>query len=68
MPVMNGLEAVRSLKTSMPTVPVIIFREYSDVFSETEARSTGVYALVSKSEHVSVLIEHVRRACGEMAA
>ena len=60
MPVMNGIDATRALKTLMPMVPVIIFSEYSDVFSEKEARSAGISALVSKSEHVSVLIDRVR--------
>jgi len=60
MPVMNGIDAARTLKTLMPMVPVIIFSEYSDVFSEQEALSAGVSALVSKSEHVSVLIDRVR--------
>jgi DNA-binding NarL/FixJ family response regulator len=60
MPVMNGIDTARALKTLMPTVPVIVFSEYSNVFSETEARSAGISALVSKSEHVSVLIDKVR--------
>jgi DNA-binding NarL/FixJ family response regulator len=57
MPVMNGIDATRALKTLMPMVPVIVFSEYSDVFSEKEARSAGISAMVSKSEHVSVLID-----------
>jgi DNA-binding NarL/FixJ family response regulator len=60
MPVMNGIEATRALKTLMPMVPVIIFSEYSDAFSEKEARSAGISALVSKSEPVSVLIHKAR--------
>jgi DNA-binding NarL/FixJ family response regulator len=68
MPVMNGIEAVAALKKLMPSVPVIIFSEYSDVFTAKEALSAGVSVLVSKSEHVSVLLNHVRRLCGEMAA
>ena len=60
MPVMNGIDAARALKTLMPTVPLIMFSEYSDVFSEQEAQSAGVSALVSKSEHVSFLIEKAR--------
>jgi DNA-binding NarL/FixJ family response regulator len=60
MPVMNGIDAARTLKTLMPMVPLIIFSEYSDVFSEQEARSAGISALVSKSEHASVLIDRVR--------
>src|SRR5213079_3488901 len=31
MPVMNGIDAARVLKGMMPTVPLIIFSEYSDV-------------------------------------
>jgi DNA-binding NarL/FixJ family response regulator len=68
MPVMNGIDAARALKRLMPRVPLIIFSEYSDLFSENEARSAGISALVSKSEHVSVLIEKVRRLCGQIAA
>jgi len=57
MPVMNGIDATRALKTLMPMVPVIVFSEYSDVFSEKEARSAGISAMDSKSEHVSVLMD-----------
>jgi DNA-binding NarL/FixJ family response regulator len=60
MPVMNGIDATRALKTLMPMVPLIIFSEYSDAFTEKEARSAGISALVSKSEHVSVLIDKAR--------
>jgi DNA-binding NarL/FixJ family response regulator len=60
MPVMNGIDAARVLKRSMPMVPLIMFSEYSDMFSEKEARSAGVSALVSKSEHLSVLVGKAR--------
>jgi DNA-binding NarL/FixJ family response regulator len=49
MPVMNGIEAACVLKRLMPMTPIIVFSEFSDVFSDREARSTGVAALVSKS-------------------
>jgi DNA-binding NarL/FixJ family response regulator len=68
MPVMNGIEAAGVLKGLMPTVPLIIFSEYSDVFSENEARSAGVSALVSKSEHVSVLVGKARALLYDIAA
>ncbi len=68
MPVMNGIEAARVLKRLMPTAPLIIFSEYSDVFSEQEARSAGVSALVSKSEHVSVLLGKARSLLDPLAA
>ena len=60
MPVMNGLDAARVLKRTMPAVPVIMFSEYSNAFSEQEARSAGISALISKAEHVSVLVEKAR--------
>jgi CheY-like chemotaxis protein len=59
MPVMDGIEATRALKALMPTVPVIIFSDYSDVFSEKEAQSAGII-LVRKSENLALLIERVR--------
>lgn len=49
MPVMNGIDATRALKTLMPTVPVIVFSEYSDVFSEKEARSAGIWRRFASS-------------------
>jgi DNA-binding NarL/FixJ family response regulator len=60
MPVMNGLDAARVLKREMPEVPIIMFSAYGDSFSEHEARSAGVSALVSKSEHLSVLLDKAR--------
>jgi len=68
MPVMNGIDAARALKSLLPSVPLVIFSEYSNVFSENEARSAGVSALVSKSEHISVLLDKMRRLCGRIAA
>jgi len=67
MPVMNGIEAARVLRRLMPAVPLIVFSEYCDVFSEEEARSVGVSAMVSKSEHVSVLLEKARALLYPMA-
>jgi two-component system, chemotaxis family, chemotaxis protein CheY len=68
MPVMNGLDAARVLKRLMPTVPLVMFSEYSDAFSEQEARSIGISALVSKSEHVSVLVDKARCLLYDLAA
>ena len=62
MPVMNGLDATRILKQMMPEVPVIMFSAYRSSSTEKEARSAGASALVSKFEHISVLIGKARRA------
>jgi DNA-binding NarL/FixJ family response regulator len=68
IPVMNGLEAARVLKRIMPGVPLIMFSEYSNAFSEQEARSAGISALVSKSEHVSLLVAKARALLYDLAA
>jgi DNA-binding NarL/FixJ family response regulator len=68
MPVMTGIEAACALKRLMPMTPIIVFSEYSDVFSEGEARKTGVAAVVSKTEDLSVLVEKARAVVHPMAA
>jgi DNA-binding NarL/FixJ family response regulator len=68
MPVMNGIESACALKRLMPMTPIIVFSEYSDVFSDREARTTGVAALVSKTEGLSVLVEKARAVFHASAA
>jgi DNA-binding NarL/FixJ family response regulator len=68
MPVMNGVEAACELKRLMPMVPIIVFSEYGDVFSEREARATGISAVVSKDAKLSVLLDRARSVFYSMAA
>jgi DNA-binding NarL/FixJ family response regulator len=68
MPVMNGFAAARVLKRLMPTVPLVMFSNYSEAFSEQDIRSAGISALVSKSEHASVLVEKARSLLYDIAA
>ena len=68
MPVMNGLEAARALTRLMPELPVIMYSAFSDSFTQREARSAGVSALVSKSENTSVLLGKARSLVYEIAA
>ena len=68
MPVMNGLDAARALTRLMPEVPVIMYSAFSDSFTEKEAHSAGVSALVSKSEPVSVLLGKARSLVYQIAA
>ncbi len=68
MPMMNGIEAACELKRLMPMVPIIVFSEYGDVLSEREARSSGISGIVSKTEHLSVLLDKARAAlCSAVA-
>lgn len=68
MPMMNGVEAARELKRLMPRVPIIVFSEYADVFSEREARSAGISAVVPKTAQLSVLLDKAREALYSLAA
>ena len=68
MPEMNGIDAARTLKRLMPSVPLIVFSGYSDVFTAEEAHSIGISALVSKTEHVSHLVGKARALLQPMAA
>ena len=68
MPVMNGVEAACELKRLMPMVPIIVFSEYGDVFSEREARATGISAVISKTEHLTVLLDKARAVLYSAAA
>src|SRR5690242_5712237 len=50
MPVMNGLEAARALKLHMPLVPLLMFTNNAGGILDTEARSAGIVAVISKSD------------------
>ena len=65
---MNGIEAACALKRLMPMVPIIVFSEYGEVFSEREARATGISGFVSKAEHLSVLLDRARAVLYPLAA
>jgi DNA-binding NarL/FixJ family response regulator len=60
MPVMNGFDAARVLKRTMPTVPLIMYSAFADKLAESQARLIGISEVVSKSEHASVLIHRAR--------
>ena len=56
MPVMNGLDAARTLRRLMPTVPLIMYSAFAERLAEHQARLIGISEVVSKSEQASVLI------------
>ena len=60
MPVMNGFDAARVLKRLMPAVRLIMYSAFGDRLAEKQARLIGISEVVSKSEHVSVLIHKAR--------
>jgi len=68
MPVMNGLDAARELKGLMPTVPLIMYSAFGDVFGEQQARLIGISELVSKSQPAASLVNKARSLLYQNAA
>ena len=68
MPVMNGLDAARVLKRTMPQVPLIMYSAFQDTVIEQQARSIGISETVSKSDRVTILIEKARKLIHKSAA
>lgn len=68
MPVMNGFDAARFLKRLMPAVPLIMYSAFGDKVAEYQARVIGISEVVSKSEHVSMLIHKARGLLNSSAA
>jgi CheY-like chemotaxis protein len=66
MPVMNGLEAARELSVLMPHVPLLMFTNNVGAATEKEARSAGIFAVVSKSDSDSSqqLVAHAKTLLG----
>jgi DNA-binding NarL/FixJ family response regulator len=50
MPLMNGLQTVLELKRISPSLPLILFTNFASLHLEEIALSSGVNAVVSKSE------------------
>jgi CheY-like chemotaxis protein len=51
MPVINELDAARELKMLMPHVPLLMFTNHAGEIVGKEARSAGISAVISKSDH-----------------
>jgi DNA-binding NarL/FixJ family response regulator len=50
MPVMNGLEAARVLKRSLPSLPLVMFTSFTSPQLSKEVLSAGVSAVVPKDK------------------
>jgi DNA-binding NarL/FixJ family response regulator len=68
MPVMNGLEAAKSLHKLMPAVPLIMYTSFTTKHLKEEVLAAGVSRVVEKSESVSDLISAVRLLVATEAA
>jgi DNA-binding NarL/FixJ family response regulator len=59
MPVLNGMDAARELKKLMPSVPIILFTQYSDLGNTLSHDQLHVDRIVSKT-NATELMGHVR--------
>ena len=60
MPVMNGLEAAREIKRTMPDVPIILFTIHADsVRQSLQATNSHVDLVVTKTD-MPRMVAHVR--------
>jgi CheY-like chemotaxis protein len=55
MPVMNGLEAAKHLKTLLPETPIVMFTTYDSPEVEKQALAAGVDSVKSKSDQTALL-------------
>jgi DNA-binding NarL/FixJ family response regulator len=55
MPVMNGLEAAKHLKTLLPETPIVMFTTFDSLQIEKEALAAGIDSVKSKSDQTALL-------------
>jgi DNA-binding NarL/FixJ family response regulator len=55
MPVMNGLEAARELQRLLPSLPLVMFTNFTSPQLSREVLSAGVSALMSKDKIESLV-------------
>jgi two-component system, NarL family, response regulator DesR len=59
MPIMNGMDAAREIKRTLPGVPIILFTQHADIATGPASMNLSVDRVVSKSDGGS-LLGHVR--------
>ena len=62
MPHMDGLQALREIKTLRPAVPVVLISGYGDIRTAVDAMRLGAYDFIEKPFLVDNLVAVVRRA------
>ena len=55
MPVMNGLDAAKHLRTLLPRTPIVMFTGFDTPCIEREALAAGVLSVKSKSDETALL-------------
>src|SRR3981081_4718286 len=62
MPVLNGLEAARAIRTELPRSAIVILSSNADTKFVEEARKLGVQVYIAKSKAGEALVKAVEAA------
>jgi DNA-binding NarL/FixJ family response regulator len=60
IPVVNGLDAARDIRCSVPETRLILFSGYAEELADFEMQSAGFAAQVSKDENIAALVQEMR--------
>jgi two-component system, NarL family, nitrate/nitrite response regulator NarL len=60
MPIMNGLEAAETLKSSLPTTPIFVLTAHGGPEVDRAARAAGVDAVYSKGDNLQKMVGDAR--------
>lgn len=66
MPGINGMDVLRSVRTSYPHVQVIIQTGRGNDLDEAEARELGVFDYLKKPVDIELLVDRIRAAVKDM--
>lgn len=62
MPVLNGLEAARQIKSDVPGTAIIILSSNADKYFVAEAKKAGAHGFVAKSRAAHALVDAIEAA------
>ena len=65
MPIMNGIDATRTLKAVMPHVPIMMYTTFADPHIRNLALEAGVHDLIDKSENALTLVRRIQNLFGD---
>ena len=64
MPLMDGLEAARVLKTAMPEVPIMMLTLYADEVQAAGSSASGIATVLSKVDGLAPFLTCVKKFLG----
>jgi DNA-binding NarL/FixJ family response regulator len=65
MPVMNGSEAAPRLRQLFPKTPIILFTQFEDSLSKTDASNAGISCVLPKTGALSTLVDKAHELMGQ---